>query len=59
MRLCFGGEADLPLGRSMSLSQRLASAPSLFTPLRIGGLLSLHRQGWREEFPWGGSRTKD
>jgi hypothetical protein len=54
MELRFGGEAVLPLGqRELSLSRRTAPVPLFLTPWRIGGLVSLHVQGRREEMsPW-------
>ena len=49
-RLRFGGEAVPTRGqRLLSLSLKIGRRPSLLTPWRIGGLLSLHVQGQHEE----------
>lgn len=53
----FRREADRTLRPTYEPGSKIGLRPSLFTPLRIGGLLSLHRQGGREEFARGGSRT--
>jgi hypothetical protein len=46
----FRREADRTLRPTYEPGSKIGLRPSLFTPLRIGGLLSLHRQGGREEF---------